>query len=75
MKIEYQLKRLSDPGKREETIRDCEKGRKAFQNMIVLTAKHSTTSRIAIAYVWAISRFFRRKVTDESICYDFYLFP
>lgn len=71
MKIRYELKRLSDPTVRKETLASCEKGRKGFQSLVVIAAKYSPHPFLAVPLIWILSRFYKRTVTDTSVEYDF----
>jgi len=59
-----------------DSIKTCDEGAKAFQALIMHTAKlagpkHLTT----IPVIWLLTRFYKRIVTGNQIIYDFYLMP
>lgn len=69
--IEYKLTKGYIPTK--NTIKSCDEGCKEFQNVIVETAK--ITSPKMTWLMWLLTRFYKRKITEEAISYEFYLFP
>jgi hypothetical protein len=69
--IEYKMKKGFKPDK--DTIKTCDEGAKGMQGLLVETAKIAMP-RITWL-MWILSRFYRRVITDNSIKYEFYLFP
>ena len=69
--ISYKLAKGYIPDK--ETIKVCDEAAKAFQSLLVNTAK--ITSNVPIWLMWFITRFYKRTITKESIDYWFYLIP
>jgi len=55
----------------DETIKSCDKGRKAMQEFLVEAAK--TINPLAVPFIWVLTRFYKRTITKESIKYNFYL--
>lgn len=70
MKIEYTMKEGFKPDK--ETIKVCDDGARGFQSVMVEVGKIAGW-RIGV-FVWILTRFYKRIITDNSIVYDFYLF-
>jgi hypothetical protein len=70
MKIEYQITAGKIPTK--ENIKACDDGAKAFQNLIVETAR-IMSNKIGVLIAWTVTRFYKRTITPEKISYDFYL--
>lgn len=69
--IEYKLKKGFIPDK--STIKSCDDGAKAMQNLLVETAKIAAPK--AKWLMWFLSRFYKRTISKEKISYEFYLFP
>jgi hypothetical protein len=56
----------------KKTIKACDEGRKGMQDVLVETARVLKGKRLTLL-VWFLTRFFRRRITDEYIEYEFYL--
>jgi hypothetical protein len=69
--IEYKLKKGFIPTK--DTIKTCDESRKAMQTLLIETAKIASPKTTWL--IWLMTRFYQRRITEESISYEFYLFP
>jgi len=58
----------------KETIKVCDAGRKGMQHLLVLIAGIFDGGRVKLL-IWILARFFKRRVTDRYIEYEFYLLP
>ena len=69
--IEYKLKKGFVPTK--DTIKTCDESRKAMQTLLIKTAK--IVNPKLTWFMWLLSRFYKRTITEEVIKYEFFLFP
>jgi len=67
--LEYKMKKGCKPTK--ENIKTCDTARKAMQDLLVTTAE--ITAPKSKWSIWLLTRFYKKRVTDESISYEFYL--
>jgi len=66
MKIEYSLSIIN-----KDTIKECDKGRKALQSLLVITAWK--LNKLTAPIMWIATRFFTKIVTQKSVSYNFYM--
>jgi len=66
MIIEYKISKLN-----KDVIKACDESRKAFQALLVSTAR--VINPLSIPLIWLITRFYKRKIEQDKISYNFYL--
>lgn len=69
MTISYQIKKGHEITK--EIIDSCDDGAKGMQGCLVEVAR--TISPWSVPLVWIATRFYTRKISNNSISYEFYL--
>lgn len=70
MHLIYHMKEGYPPSK--ETIKSTNDSRIAMQSMIVETAR--IVNPKMVWFIWILTRFYTRKITNKSIDYNFFLF-
>lgn len=56
-----------------ENIKVCEEGAKAMCGLLYETAK--LHNKYTAWIVWLMAKFYRKKISDNEIAFEFYLFP
>lgn len=71
MILKYKLSEISNGKVSDKTLKSCDEGARATQNLMIETAW--IVNKWLVPLMWFLTRFYKRKITKAAIEYDFYL--